>query len=104
VVGVVKIESHAGRLAAFDGRLRVGTVGWVVDMLEYIRGRGWRVSALVVGVLALFVGGWVAAISDIGGVFYLAVAVGFAGIVTLVLIPRTNPQDRRSPTRGADEA
>jgi hypothetical protein len=46
----------------------------------------------------------VAAIFDIGGVFYLAVAVGFAGIVTLVLIPRTNPQDRRSPTRGADEA
>jgi hypothetical protein len=73
-------------------------------MLEYIRGRGWRVAALVVGVLALFVGGWATATFDLGGVSSLAVAVVFVGIATLVLIPRTKPQGRRSPTHGADEA
>jgi hypothetical protein len=66
--------------------------------LEFIRGRGWRLSASVVGVLALFVGGWVTVALDNGGGWApLAVAVGFIGVVTLLLIPRSGPQRRRHP-------
>lgn len=78
----------------------VSTVRWVVGMLEFVRGRGWRVSAVLVGVLALFIGGLVTATFDTDGVFSSAIAVGFVGIATLVLIPRTTPQGRRWPTRG----
>jgi hypothetical protein len=69
-------------------------------MLEFVRGRGWRVSAVLVGVLALLIGGWVTATFDIDGVSALAIAVGFVGVATLVLVPRTTPQGRRWPTRG----
>jgi hypothetical protein len=53
----------------------------------------------VVGVLALFVGGWVTvALDDDGGGWSpLAVAVGFIGVVTLLLIPRSSPPRRRRP-------
>ena len=56
-------------------------------------------SAFLVGVLALFVGGWATVAFDIDSVPAMATAIGFIGIATLVLIPRAKPQHRERPMR-----
>lgn len=65
-------------------------------------------SAVLVGLLAVFVAGWATKALDInGGLFYvvwLVVAVGFIGITTLILVPRARSQPHSWPSRGADRS
>ena len=70
-------------------------------------GRTWRLSATLVGLVALFVAGWPANALDIdnsGSLYFIAwmaLAFGFIGIATVVLVPRAQCRQRRGLTRGA---
>ena len=70
-------------------------------------GRTWRLSATLVGLVAMVVAGWAVNALDIdnsGSVYFvawLAIAIGFIGIATVVLVPRAKSRQRRGLTRGA---
>lgn len=88
------------------GHLVISTVWYMAEVPKQVDSRGWRLSAVLVGVLAVFVAGWATDAFDInGGRFYvvwLAIAIGFIGIATLLLVPRARSQSRRRPSVGAD--
>jgi uncharacterized membrane protein YeaQ/YmgE (transglycosylase-associated protein family) len=56
-------------------------------------------SAFLIGVLGLFVGGWATAAFNIDGMSSMAIAIGFIGLATVVLIPRAKPQRCQRPMR-----
>lgn len=86
----------------------ISTVCCVTGTPQHVSSRGWRLSAVLVGLLAMFVAGWTTKALDINGVLFflvwLAIAVGFIGVATLILVPRARPQPRRRPPAGADRS
>jgi uncharacterized membrane protein HdeD (DUF308 family) len=68
-------------------------------------GRTWRLSATLVGLTAMFLAGWAVNALDIDNsgslylVTWLALAVGFIGIATVVLVPRAQSRQRRGLVR-----
>jgi hypothetical protein len=77
----------------------------VSETPEQVGRRGSRLSAVLVGLLAVFAAGLATQALDINdGLFYvvwLVVAVGSIGITTLILVPRARSQPRSWPSRGA---
>jgi uncharacterized membrane protein HdeD (DUF308 family) len=69
-------------------------------------GRTWRLSATLVGLVAMVFAGWAVNALDIDNsvslylVTWLAIAFGFIGIATVVLVPRAKSRHRRGLTRG----
>jgi hypothetical protein len=93
---------------AVSNWLAISTVCHVTDKpLNNAGGGTWRLSATLVGLVAMVVAGWAVNAIDIdnSGSFYfvawLALAVGFIGIATVVLVPRAKSRERRGLTRGA---
>jgi len=69
------------------------TVRWVSETAQHVSSRGWKRSAALVGLLAMFVAGWSVNALDLNNgwlyfVAWLAIAVGFIGIATVLLVPR----------------
>ncbi len=62
----------------------------MADIRALVSGRWWRLSPVIVGVLAMFVAGWAAVALDLEGLAPWAVAVAFIGVVTLLFVPRSN--------------
>lgn len=77
------------------------TVYSMADIRALVSGRWWRLSAVIVGVLAMFVAGWAAVAFDLEGLAPWAVAVAFIAVVTLLFVPRGKPHNKRARTRGA---
>lgn len=70
-------------------------------------GRTWKLSATLVGLVAVVVAGragnalGVDNSGSLNFVAWLAIAVGFIGIATVVLVPGAKFRQRRGLTRGA---
>lgn len=86
----------------------ISTVFYVTDRpLRNTGSRKWKLSATLVGLVAMFVAGWTVNALDMDNsagsyvVAWLAIAVGFIGIATAILIPRSQSRQHRRPSRGA---
>jgi uncharacterized membrane protein HdeD (DUF308 family) len=86
----------------------ISTVCHVTDEpLKDAGGRPWRLSATLVGLVAMVVAGWAVDALDIDNsgslyfVAWLALAFGFIGIATVVLVPHARSRQRRGLARGA---
>lgn len=82
--------------------LAVSTVCHVSDgPLNDAGDRSWRLSATLVGLVAMVVAGWAVNALDIDNsgslyfVAWLALAFGFIGIATVVLVPRARSRQHR---------
>jgi uncharacterized membrane protein HdeD (DUF308 family) len=92
-------------------RLEAVTAGGVrarFPVISTVSSRGWRLSAVLVGLLAIPVAGWATKALDINGelflLVWLAIAVGFIGVATLILVPRARSQSRRRPPADVDRS
>ena len=75
------------------------TVCFMAGIRHLVSGRWWRLSAVIVGVLAMFVAGWAAVALDLEGLAPWTVAVGFIAVVTLLFVPRGKTSDNRAKIR-----
>jgi len=75
------------------------TVCFMAGIRHLVSGRWWRLSAVIVGVLAMFVAGWAAVALDLEGLAPWAVAVGFIAVVTLLFVPQGKPHDNGAEIR-----
>jgi uncharacterized membrane protein HdeD (DUF308 family) len=86
----------------------ISTVCCVTGTPHQVSSRGWRLSAVLVGLLAIPVAGWATKALDINGelflLVWLAIAVGFIGVATLILVPRARSQSRRRPPADVDRS